>query len=338
MRTLLCLVLVVALAGFVHAQEQTPEATPPPDATAEITPEATLSPDATAEATAESTPEPGFPSTGSFTVRQQFGGVERSYRITIPARYETDAGNTSLIIVMHGAGGNGAGIESFSGFNELAEEQGFIVIYPNGLNNAWADGRVGDPRIGSQDDVAYISRVIDYLTTNLRIDPKRIYATGHSMGGFMAYRLGCQLPDRIAAIAPVSATFPIYLRTVCEDAPPVPVALFHGTDDQVVPWNGIPGGYLSASDTLNFWAGHNQCQTDDGITPVEDAAPTDRTFVLIESASDCLEDADVKLYGVYHGGHTWPGHAIQAPFELGLTTLDVDASAEIVQFFDAHPA
>ncbi|MBZ0285542.1 MAG: hypothetical protein K8L97_32730 [Anaerolineae bacterium] len=321
-RWALALLMAVLMVGAAYAQDVTPE----------------LTPEVTAEATPESTPVVmEFPGPGSYTVRQTFGEVERSYRIYIPANYAEGDEAVALIIVMHGAGGTGAGIESFSGFNELSEQEGFIVIYPNGVDNVWADGRDGDPRVGVQDDVGYLARVIELLKQSLRIDPARIYATGHSMGGFMAFRLACELPDQIAAIAPVAATFPNYLREECADSPPVPMLMAHGTDDNIVPWAGVPIGYFSAGESLGFWAIHNECATRDPITALEDIDPDDGTFVLREGYTDCAEGADVQLYGVYHGGHTWPGHVIGVSFELGLTSKDLDATAVIWEFFKEHP-
>lgn len=324
-RWALALLMTMLSVSFAHAQDAIPE----------VTPEATLSP----ENTPETTPELiQFPGPGSYTVRQPFGGVERSYRIYIPASYEDGDEAVPLIIVMHGAGGTGAGIESFSGFNELSEQEGFIVIYPNGIDNVWADGRDGDPRVGVQDDVAYLSRVIDFLVRSLPIDPARVYATGHSMGGFMAFRLACEIPERIAAIAPVAATFPNYLRDECIESPPVPMVMVHGTDDNIVPWAGVPIAYFSAGQSLGFWAVHNECNTREGISALENIDPDDGTFVLYEGYTDCANDADVQLYGVYHGGHTWPGHPIGVSFDLGLTSADLDATAVIWEFFSEHPA
>jgi len=294
--------------------------------------------DATPEATAEATLEPiAFPGPGSYTVRQTYDGIERSYRIYIPAVYAESDEAVPLVIVMHGAGGSGAGIESFSEFNALSEQENFIVIYPNGVDHVWSDGRNGDPRISEQDDVGYLARVMTYLKQSLRIDPSRIYATGHSMGGFMSFRLACELPDQIAAIAPVAATFPTYLREECQDSPPVPVVMFHGTDDNIVPWAGVPIGYFSAGSSLEFWAAHNACQDYQGMTSLDDVDPDDGTLVILEGYTDCTEAADVQLYGIYHGGHTWPGHVIGVSFEIGLTSLDVDATAVIWEFFKAHP-
>lgn len=309
------LLLLLSFSAIVRAQDVTPESTPAP----EVTPEAT-------EQSIE------FPGPGSYTVRHRINGVERSYRVTIPASYSDDGDPLPLVIALHGAGGTGAGIESYSGFNALAEREGFIVAYPNGVNNAWNDGRPGS----TIDDVDFIARMITFIEASLNIDPTRIYATGHSMGGMFSFRLGCELPERIAAIASVASTFPEYLGLACVDAPPVPVMIVQGTDDLIVPWVGIRDAYLSAGASLAYWAQRNGCTVYSGIEVLEDSDPDDGTRVMRERQSECDEDADVQLYGIYFGGHTWPGHVIGVSFELGLTSMDIDATEVIWSFFQEH--
>src|SRR5690606_3477839 len=119
----------------------------------------------------------------------------------IPEGYSEDADPFPLIFAFHGAGGTGAAIASYSAFNDLADAENFIMVYPNGVNRVWNDARIGDSRVGNINDVGYISSVIDYLTETLNIDAARVYATGHSMGGMFAFRLGCELQDKIAAVA-----------------------------------------------------------------------------------------------------------------------------------------
>lgn len=333
-RLLTVCVLLLWTVSILRAQDATPEITVEP--TSESTPESTAeaTPDLTPEATSE--PEPAFPGVGSYTVRHTIDGIERRYRVYIPKSYDAEGEATSLMIVMHGAGGDGAGTEAFTGFNELAEENGFVVIYPDGLGSIWNDGRVGDSRVGSQDDVKFIGRAISFMLQGLNIDPAKVYATGYSMGGMMSYRLACALPARIAAIASVASTFPEYLLADCDKTPPIPVLVIQGTDDPVVPWVGARGGYLSAINTLIFWQDHNGCQTKNELETVDDVDPEDGTRVIVEGYTDCKDSADVQIYGVFNGGHTWPGHPIEAPFDLGRTSLDIDATHIISEFFREH--
>jgi polyhydroxybutyrate depolymerase len=309
------------------------------DATDEPTAEATL--EATDEPTVEVTPEAtdetrsAFPDTGRFAVNDVFDGVQRSYIVYIPDSYANADEAYPLIFVLHGAGGSGQGTENFTAFNDLADEENFIVVYPDGLGRVWNDGRQGDPRVAPVDDVGFMEYLIDFLSANLNIDTQRIYATGYSMGGMMSYRLGCE-SDRFAAVASVASTHPEYLLESCFVAPPIPVMVIQGTDDRVVPWVGVSGGYISAFNTVRFWAEHNECQTASGMEFLPDLDPEDGTLVIHESRTNCTDNADVELYGVYGGGHNWPGHPINVDFDLGLTTMDLDATAAIWEFFAAH--
>lgn len=291
-------------------------------------------PEVTVEATAESTPAgPTFPEPGSYTARENYDGLERSYRIYIPESYVDQDEPVALVLVFHGAGGTGEWIETFSGFNELADDEGFVVVYPDGVNGVWNDGRVGDRRVGDIDDRPFVTDILDYITENLNIDPERVYATGYSMGGMFSFRLGCDMRDRITGVASVASTFPEYLLTACERTSPVPVIVLQGTDDPVIPWAGARGAYLSAVNTLTYWSLHNQCRTYSGIEALDDFVPGDNTRVMRESYTDCLNNADVLLYGVYFGGHTWPGGPFQTQFNVGNTTLDIHAAQAIWNFF-----
>jgi polyhydroxybutyrate depolymerase len=327
-----------AEATAESTSESTAEVTPEPTAeiTAEPTSEATI--EVTLEATAEATAPPGayldFPGAGSYTVRLPYGDIERSYRVYIPEGYSDEGAGSALVIVMHGAGGNGATTETLTRFNALADTDPFVVVYPDGINNAWNDGREGDPRVGDTDDVHFLSDIVSFMGNSLNIDPLRVYATGYSMGGMMAYRLGCERPDLFAAVGSVASTMPYYLVERCNDTQPIPLIVFHGTDDRVIPWTGIGNAYLSAAQTIGYWANHNGCTGDFTIDNMPDADPTDHTQVMRQVMTECA--ADMVLYGVFWGGHTWPGHPLNPALQLGQTSMDVDASALQWEFFKAH--
>ncbi len=313
--SLVAALLLVSVAAAQDAtQEATPEATPPPNALSE------------------------FPGGGSYTVRQGENGLQRSYRVYIPTSYDATGAAVPLVLVLHGAGGSGEITESFTGFDALADQQNFVVAYPDGYQNVWNDGRTGDPRISSSiDDVKFLSDVIDFLEYKLHIDAQRVYAAGYSMGGMMSYRLACELEGKLAGVASVASTMPMYLLPNCNQTPPLPVVVFQGTDDPIIPWVGIPNGYLSAAQTLGFWGNHNQCNPHFTIDSLTDTATGDATRVLYQTLAGCVDHADVSLYSIYFGGHTWPGHPFQASASLGLTSQDIDATALMWQFFQDHP-
>jgi polyhydroxybutyrate depolymerase len=298
--------------------------------------------ESTAEATAEATPEVTpfiieFPGPGGYTLSGTMGRFERVYRVYIPESYAEADDPVPLLFVFHGAGGDGINIAQISAFNHLADQEGFIAVYPDGINRIWNDGRPPDPSIGLVDDIAFVEAMIQALDNALNLDLKRIYAAGYSAGGMFSFRLGCALPDRFAAVASVASTFPEYLSNNCDGTPPMPVIVIHGTDDPVIPWVGVRGGYLSAAVTLDFWQAHNDCTTAVEIQIEDDVDTDDGTRVLSEAHTDCADGADVQLYSIFFGGHTWPGHPIQAPFDLGLTSMDMDATQVIWDFFSAHP-
>ncbi len=310
---LVCCVLMFIGVLTVSAQEATAEATP-------------------AEATAEATPNAVFTEAGTYTVRQPVGDYRRQYVIHVPEKYFETEAPAPLVMVLHGAGGTGQGIESFSGFDALSDKEGFIVAYPDALNYSWNDGR-GD-EMSVIDDLGYLQHIIDSVDQKANIDRTRVYAAGYSRGGMMAYRLACVFPTEFTAITSVASTFPIYLLPECRNAPPKPIMVIQGTDDPVIPWMGIDSAFLSAADTFKYWSTHNECIGVGPIKEVVDANPLDGTRLLIQEGLKCTQP--IFLYGVFHGGHTWPGHPIPTTFDLGLTSSDFNASTAIWDFFKAQ--
>lgn len=370
---IVCLIAVISLLVLpAVAQETTPEVTaevtnPPPseatseatatveptaEGTAEATTEATLEPtvEPTSEATAETTePAPvatvppgallDFPGPGGYTVQVTQAGIDRAYGVYIPEAYADAEESVPLVIVMHGASGNGLITEQHTGFSALADEHGFIVAYPDGVNGFWNDGRPVDPRINPDiSDSIYIAGMINFLKTKLSIDLTRVYLTGYSMGGMMSIRGGCELSDQIAAFASVASTMPEYANVFCENSPPIPAMFLIGTDDQSIPWGGVPrqgSGYLSALNTVAYWAAHNSCnEAAQSFLPNTDTE--DGTLVTVTHYTDCANDADVILYGIVFGGHTWPGHPNPLGIDPGLVTNDIDGTQVIWDFFSQH--
>ena len=163
-------------------------------------------------------------------------GLEREYLLYVPDSYDRTR-PTPLVISMHGAAMWPAAQKESSQWNELADERGFIVVYPS--------GEVGDgprswnvhPGNGLTRDVRYISDLIDTLSATYNIDSARIYANGLSNGGGMSFVLSCTLSDRIAAVGTVvpAQTLPF---SWCKDSTSVPMISFYGTADPVVAYQG----------------------------------------------------------------------------------------------------
>ncbi len=277
------------------------------------------------------------------------GGRDRSYILHVPAGYNA-ARPASLIVALHGGGSEAKETPPLSGLSRLSDREGFIVVYPEGIQGSWNDGRE-DPEVPAQrlqvDDVGFITAVIDDVSRDYAVDPRRVYATGISNGGFMSHRLGCELSGRIAAIAPIVATMPEALK--CRPGRAVPVVMFVGDADPLVPYEGghiqtgfgrqRPSVILSAQVTAWFWAVNNGCNLASvAFSSLPDNDKTDGVRVRREAFDGCRDNADVVLYVMEGGGHVWPGGPQYLPqVIIGRATHDIDASEMAWAFFKDHP-
>ncbi|NJE00926.1 PHB depolymerase family esterase [Thermococcus sp. JdF3] len=276
-------------------------------------------------------------------------GLERTFILHLPANFSEDE-HLPLIIALHGGGGTGFDMERLTrgGFNELADRDRFVVVYPDGIERHWNDGR-NLSRYRAQreniDDVAFILALIDFFVNEYGVNRSRVYITGMSNGGLMAYRLACEIPERLAAVAVVGVSMSENLYGNCSSATPLPILIILGTDDPIVPWNGGKlhfgpvelGEAVSIGETVEYWAARNGCTVRHGREYLPDADPEDGTRVWVERYSNCTDGAEVVLYGVEGGGHTWPGGYQYLPrIIIGRTSRDMDASEIIWEFFKAH--
>jgi polyhydroxybutyrate depolymerase len=238
----------------------------------------------------------------------QHNNLTRYYLTHLPAGYNANTPH-SLVIAMHGGFGSATNLQDQSLLSVKADTENFIVVYPEGVKNAlgirtwnagWCCGYASTNNI---DDVGFISALIDSLLMDYNINPDRIYATGMSNGGFMSYRLACELSNRIAAIAPVAASMSLHS---CNPTRPVPVIQFHSYLDTNVPYqggvgNGVSNHWNSPHDSVhNIWSQLNQCMISSD-TLVHDSL---YTFVRWHSC-DC--NTEVHYYITQDGGHSWPG-------------------------------
>ena len=276
------------------------------------------------------------------------GGLQRTYNVHISSSYDK-ATPTPLLIVLHGGGGTGPGMTKLTDFNAVSDRENFIIVYPDGFENHWNDGR-GVQRYRAQvqnvDDVGFISALIDHLSGELNIDARMIYVTGISNGAMMSHRLGCELSQKIAAIAPVAGNIPVNMASIWAPSRPVSVLIINGTDDPLVPWAGGDvhlgplelGQVLSVADTVKFWVTNDKCTSSPVVEQLPDRDPSDGTTVQRETYGGCEGGAEVVLYAVEGGGHTWPGGLQYSPESIiGRTSRDFDASEVIWQFFKEHP-
>jgi polyhydroxybutyrate depolymerase len=268
---------------------------------------------------------------------------KRTYSIHVPASYDP-AKPTALVLSFHGASLWGAAQRSLSTWDAVADREGIIVAYPSARDGrgprSWEverpERRLPPGAPDSVDfvssDVLYIRALIDTLSARYNVDARRIYADGLSNGGGMAWLLSCVMSDRIAAVGLVGAAYTIPTDW-CWTRPPVPAIMFHGTMDRQTQYNGArvwisPRAFPSIPGIAREWARRNQCSP----TFTDTSVATD---VVRRSWRDCR--ADIELYTIIGGGHTWPGGQRQPEWFVGKTTQTIDASAVIWDFFARHP-
>jgi|APTNR8051073442_1049403.scaffolds.fasta_scaffold15968_2 polyhydroxybutyrate depolymerase len=257
---------------------------------------------------------------GSF----MFEGANRNYLTYIPATLP-QGHPAPVVLILHGFTQTAQGIMNYSGFNTIAASEGFIAVYPNGVNLSW---NVGFSASGAN-DVGFLSALIDTLKTKYPIDLNRVYACGMSNGGFMSYRLACELSDRIAAIASVTGSMTTETFENCHPERPVPVMEIHGTSDLIVNYNGATG-IKAIPEVIEYWTTQNDCPELPQVTPLPDLV-NEGSRVERSSYSPCAANSEVVLMKIIAGGHTWPGSSNSG---FGNTNRDIIASQEIWDFFN----
>ncbi len=287
----------------------------------------------------------GVPSGKCRAIEMVHGGRERGALLYVPARPLAD--RAPLLIVLHGGGGKGRGMISLTRgrFNDLAERDGFLVAYPDGIGRHWNDLR-DDPidyaHRQNVDDVGFIRALIDYIAARHPVDEKRVFATGISNGGFMCYRLACELGDRIRGVAAVTANHPVAAKERCRPGRPVSVMILNGTEDPLVPYQGghvtvlnrKRGAVVSTDETVAFWAKANACPSAPLMETLSDRDPGDGTRVDRTTFRGCGEGTSVVLYRIAGGGHTWPGGAPYLSERIvGRVSRDIAACDVIWEFF-----
>ncbi len=273
------------------------------------------------------------------------GGLRRTFVLHVPPSLRAGV-PAALVFVLHGGGGTGWGMERSTGFSLMADRYGFIAVYPDAVERNWNDGR-GDPQIRSQregiDDVGFISAVITLLSREYRIDPRRVFATGISNGGFMSQMLAARLADRIVAIAPVAGGMGPAVAASLQPSTPVSVLMMNGTADPLVPYNGGPvarnrGETISTDEIVRKWATANHCAGNPVVSQLPDTDPADGTRVTKTAYLECAHRSVVVLYRIEGGGHTWPGGTQHLPRVIvGRVSRDINANDVIWSFFASHP-
>jgi polyhydroxybutyrate depolymerase len=261
-------------------------------------------------------------------------GVTRRYLLYVPRSYDSSK-STPLVISIHPAATWPAVEMAISRWNDVAERYGFIVVYPAGSGVLFGGFGPGpDVWPGNSEDVKFVSDLIDKLQREYNVDQNRIYANGMSNGGDMAIVLSCQLPDRIAGVGSVAGAYP-QSEEFCPNSKPVPVVMFHGTADKLAPYQGgkspiAPFPFANVQERAARLAQRNKCM---GGPVASRIAPSVHRLAY----PNCAANADVVLYTIEGGGHTWPGGKCIAEWVAGRTTDEISATSLTWDFFVEHP-
>jgi polyhydroxybutyrate depolymerase len=288
-----------------------------------------------------------------------YTGVRRDYIVHTPPQYALDS-RLPVVVALHGGGGSAAGMQKSYNLDSYADKYGMIIVYPDGVPSpvgnfhTWNAGLCcGKARKDKADDTGFLTAVIDRVLKGYHADPHRVFVTGHSNGAMMAYRLACDIPDRIAAIAPVAGQD----ISGCAAPKPVPVLHIHGTEDRCALYNGGPscGGCFAA-------ALHLQGSDDTWPCPAVQESLEKRAVALgckdetetvsrngpvtCERWKDCPARAGVTLCRIDGGGHDWQGSAPELCArnpnsrlclswikQVGPVLDDVDTNGMIFDFF-----
>jgi polyhydroxybutyrate depolymerase len=272
------------------------------------------------------------------------GGVQRSYVIHLPP--VSGSAPHPLLLLLHGGGGRGKGMARLTRIEPIADRAGFIVVYPDGIDRHWNDGR--DTIKHKVDDIGFIARLIYSLEREYPIDRSRVAVAGISNGAIFAERVGCDLAGRVGTIAAIAGTLAADYAPDCHPARPVSVLQFDGTADPIMPYTGghvadfggrgEGGNVLSVGATAAFWLHSDGCDAGWRDQPLSASARFDPTRVTLRRSEPCRDGSAVRVYSIEGGGHTWPGGMQYLPrFIIGRTTRQVDASAIIVRFVLDHP-
>ncbi len=275
------------------------------------------------------------------TINLTVDGNARSFIVYLPTAYN-NAGKMPMIFAIHGGSGTPDGMINIANFKTIADRDKVVLVYPAGIQNNWNDGRPTTPNQLGINDVSFFNQMCDYMINNYSVDGTKIYATGISNGGFMSSRLGCELSNRIAAIAVDAATMEATtIAPSCNPGRPVPAIYIHGTADPLVPFTGgqmtaggtAGGTVLSHFQAIDKWVTINGCNATPTVTDLPDIA-NDGTTIKQRVYSNGANGSEVVSYVVLNGGHTWPqGYQYLNEAIIGKTSQDMNACEVIWTFF-----
>ena len=288
------------------------------------------------------------PRTFKNTVDIEINGFRRTYLVHVPTGYTPDI-PLPLVVVIHGAFDTAQGMEQVSGFSLLADREGFIVLYPNGMgilgflqhwNAGHCCGKAADDQV---DDVGFVAATIEDVCSRLRVDRDRIYMVGFSNGGMLAYRFAAERGDLLAAVAPMAASIggrpsqDLPEWRIPEPVQPVSMIPMHGLLDDDVPYEGgisrHRGGtrtYWSVEQSVEFWVAANGCKSPPVIQNLYDGK------VVLKDWKNCTNKTEVSLHLINGWGHVWPGSSFTAALAADDPFQHFDAAEVLWAFFKSQ--
>ncbi|MGK0365559.1 MAG: polyhydroxybutyrate depolymerase [Saprospiraceae bacterium] len=252
-------------------------------------------------------------------------GLTRDYILHLPTGYDANI-SYPFVYNLHGYTSNAQQQQFYSAMDVTSDAGGFIVCYPNGIDNSW---NVSLPGGSSADDVGFLMNLVDSLAVDYSINYDRLYSCGMSNGGFMSYKLACEQGDKFAAIASVTGSIVPSQLNACNPIRKMPVMQIHGTADPTVAYNGS-GFNAPIEDVIAFWTEENGCNLMADTIQVENTSLIDLCTAERIQYTDCEDGTEVVLYKIDGGGHTWPDGTVN----VGVTNRDFNGSQEIWNFFN----
>lgn len=266
-------------------------------------------------------------------------GYKRTYFVHAPPSYNPQQ-PTPVLLVFHQEGSDARAMSRLAQFHELADQNGFLVVYPEGVKGMWNDSRRTDAH--QLNDVGFVNELLTALERKWHIDRTGVYAVGYSDGGFFAQYLALKLQGRIKAVASVAGTLSQVLINKMRLKGNCSIMYILGMDDKIVPFYGgpiAPGAHgfnrgigASASECINFWIQGNKCGNDFQTEDYPDVDGTDGTSVKVARYANCPDNHEVIIYAIKGGGHGWPHSRSAGQQGYGRTSRDFDSSAVIFQF------
>jgi polyhydroxybutyrate depolymerase len=269
------------------------------------------------------------------------GQYQRSYIIYIPNDIEPGQ-RIPAVIALHGPLMSGSSMRRLFGLEEIAKREKFAVVYPNGRDRNWNDGRKRYPE--EPDDVEFITKLADRLVNEEIADPRRIYLLGMATGGMLTYQIACEAPETFTAYAAIVANMPKRVVRHCKSRTPVPILMINSLNKAEIPQNSAIADWreerkdvLTSADNVEFWRVNNSCQGEPQKKIMPDTDPMDGSTVVAEQYPHCLDGASVVSFLVEGGGHLPPSMSLPENSvlvsELGMPNRDISAADISWKFF-----